>query len=390
MLVNSLITDFVKSQISEEAIICMRIGMKISPLTVLRAGIPNYIIQLLRALADADQHNEYILYTNRPIPFELNLPDRFRTVTVSFPSSQLQAWYQIGLPMQMKKDGIQLFHDPVYPLPFILPVPGVITVHDLSNYTNPGVHSFRSVLSGRLFPAHLRKARQIITDSFFTASELERLFPRQAHKITVVHLGVSDVFQPITDPAVLESIRNMYDLPSRFLLFLGTLEPRKNITRLLEAFALSSSGIPHSLVITGGLGWKYDKLLKLIASHPDKERIHLTGYVKEAHLPALLSAAEFLAYPSILEGFGLPILEAMACGTPVITSEVSSMPEIAGDAAFLVDPYSIDSISNGINLLCTNGELREKLSRQGLKRAGLFSWRKTALKTLAVYEKAVN
>ncbi len=368
----------------------MKIGIKISPLTALKAGIPNYIIHLLKGLAEVEKTNEYILYTNKPIPFELNLPDRFKTVIVRFPSPHLQAWYQIGLPMCMKKDGIQLFHDPVYPLPLALPVPGVITVHDLSNYTNPDVHTFRSALSGKLFPVYLRKARQIISVSHFTASQLKKHFPGEAHKITVIHQGNSERFQPLAHQNNLESVKSIYNLPPRFLLFLGTLEPRKNISRLLEAFALSSSSIPHSLVITGGKGWKYDNLLKRIASHPNRDRIHLTGYVDDNHLPALLSAAEFLVYPSILEGFGLPVLEAMACGTPVVTSDVSSMPEIAGDAAFLIDPYSINSISQGINLLGSNEKLRENLSDKGLKRASLFSWRKTALETLEVYAKAVN
>ncbi len=368
----------------------MRIGMKISPLAVLRAGIPNYILHLLRALAEEDDRNEYILYSSRPIPFDLELPDNFRSVTVSFPSPHLQLWYQAGLPLRMKRDGIDLFHDPVYPLPLALSLPGVITVHDLSNYTNPGVHRLRSVLSGKLFPVYLRKARQIITDSHFTASELRRLFPGAAHKINVIHLGVSDRFREVTETTALESVRRRYDLPSRFLLFLGTLEPRKNLDRLLEAFARSCSVIPHSLVITGGLGWKYDKLLELIADHPDRDRIHLTGYVEDADLPALLSSAEFLVYPSILEGFGFPILEAMACGTPVITSNVSSMPEIAGDASLLVDPLSVESISNAISLLGSSIDLRKELSGKGLVRAGGFSWRTTALKTLEVYGRAVE
>ena len=373
-----------------EAALYMRIGMKISPLTVLRAGIPNYIIHLLRALAEVDSCNEYILYTNRPVPFELGLPDRFRTITVAFPSPCLQLWYQIGLPMQMKKDGIQLYHDPVYPLPFVLPVPGVITVHDLSNYTNPDVHKFRSALSGKFFPAHLRKAKQIITDSYYTASELIRLFPWTESKINMVHLGISDRFCRVTSRAALESVGKIYRLPPRFLLFLGTLEPRKNIERLLEAFALSCLRIPHFLVITGGLGWKYEKLLELISDHPNRDRIHLTGYVKDDHLPALLSSAEFLVYPSILEGFGLPILEAMACGTPVITSNTSSMPEVASDAAYLVDPLSVDSISSGISILGSNSELRGELSEKGVVRASSFSWKDTARKTLDVYEKALE
>ncbi len=373
-----------------EAALYMRIGMKISPLTVLRAGIPNYIIHLLKALADADDQNEYILYTNRPIPFELDLPDRFRTVTVAFPSPHLQLWYQIGLPMQMKKDGIQLYHDPVYPLPFVLPVQGAITVHDLSNFTNPGVHKFSSALSGRFFPAHLRKARQIITDSFYTASELVRLFPWTESKINVVHLGIPDSFRKVTDLPVLDSLKERLRLPSQFFLFLGTLEPRKNLLRLLEAFAVSCVKIPHSLVIAGGLGWKYETLFELVSDHPFKERIHLTGFVEERDLAPLLSLAEFLVYPSILEGFGFPVLEAMACGTPVITSNVSSMPEIAGDAALLVDPLSVDSISNAINVLGSDGELRDELSKRGFIRASSFSWKDTARKTLDVYDKALE
>jgi glycosyltransferase involved in cell wall biosynthesis len=366
----------------------MKIGMKITPLTVLRAGISNYILRLLNALEKIDHDNEYILYTNRPISSELNLPDRFSISQVTFPSTHLQLWYQIGLPAQMIRDKIQVFHDPVYPLPFILPVPGVITVHDLSNYTNPDVHRFRSVLSGRLFPLYLRKARSIITVSDYSASELVRLFPWTGNKINVIHQGVSSKFRQETRIDVLEFVRNRYSLPKRFILFLGTLEPRKNLERLLDAFAASCSVIPHSLVISGGLGWKYKKLLELISVHPNRDRIHLTGYVENDFLPVLLSLAEFLVYPSILEGFGLPILESMACGTPVITSNTSSMPEVAGDAAILIDPFSVDSISSAIKTLSGNDELRRDLSLKGLERASLFSWRETALKTLEVYEKA--
>jgi len=367
----------------------MRIGMKISPLTVLKAGIPNYILHLLKALAEIDKVNEYFLYTNNPVTMDLNLPDSFTTVEVTFPSPHLQLWYQIGLPLRMRKDALDLFHDPVYPLPFNLPVPGVITVHDLSNYTNPGVHKFRSVLSGKFFPQHLRKARRILTVSNYTASELIRLFPWTSDKIDVVYSGISSRFRPETRMSFRESIREQYGLPDRFFLFLGTLEPRKNLSRLLDAFSLSCSGIPQSLVITGGLGWKYGKLLEMISDHPNRDRIHLTGFISDDHLPALLTSAEFLIYPSILEGFGFPVLEAMACGTPVITSNVTSMPEIAGDAAYLIDPYSTESIADGIRALSRDDHLREELSGKGLARVRSFSWKETARQTLEVYKKVI-
>lgn len=368
----------------------MRIGMKVSPLAVLRAGIPNYINNLLSALGEVDRDNEYFLYTGRPLPMELGLPGNFRLRRVSFPSPRLQLWYQIGLPLRMKRDRLDLFHDPVYPLPFRLPVPGVITVHDLSNYTHPGVHSLRSAVAGRLFPRHLRKARRIITDSRYTASRLKDFFPWTEDRITVVHLGVSESFRRVEDGGVLRSVAERYRLPSRFMLFLGTVEPRKNLDRLLAAFAGCAGEIPHSLVIAGGLGWKYEKLLHRISSHPVSDRISLTGFVREEDLPALLSMAEFLVYPSLLEGFGLPILEAMACGTPVMTSDVSSMPEIAGDAAYLVSPVSVESIAAGLRRLAADEGLREELARRGPERASCFSWRRTAEQTLEVYRSAAD
>ncbi|MFO8183516.1 MAG: glycosyltransferase family 1 protein [Candidatus Aegiribacteria sp.] len=368
----------------------MRIGIKVSPLTVLRAGIPNYIHNLLSALGKVDRSNEYFLYTGRPLPMELDLPDNFRLTTVSFPSPRLQLWYQIGLPLRMKRDRLHLFHDPVYPLPFHLPVPGVITVHDLSNYTDPGVHSFRAAMAGKLFPHHLRKARRIITVSRYTASRLRDIFPWTEDRIRVIHHGVSENFKRVEDDGVLGSAAERFGLPSRFMLFLGTLEPRKNLDRLLAAFAECAGEVPHSLVIAGGLGWKYEKLLHRISSHPVAERIHLTGFVEEEHLPALLSMAEFLVYPSLLEGFGLPILEAMACGTPVLTSDTSSMPEIAGDAAYLVNPASVESIAGGLRRMAADEGLREELTRRGRVRASGFSWRETAKQTLEVYRSAAD
>jgi glycosyltransferase involved in cell wall biosynthesis len=368
----------------------MRIGIKISPLTVLKAGIPNYILNLLEAFARDETGNEYFLYTNRPLGMELGLPGNFRVVIVRSPSPRLQLWYQFGLPARMKRDRLDLFHDPVYPLPLRIRIPGVITVHDLSSYTDPGVHSLRSAAAARLYPRHLRVARQVITDSEYTASRIRELFPWASDKLNVVHLGVSRQFRKVSDGMVLSEIAGKYDLPEEFLLFLGTLEPRKNLIGLLNAFQRAADDIPHSLVIAGGLGWKYRDLMRIIAEHPRKDRIHLTGFVPDEELPALLSLARFLVYPSRLEGFGLPILEAMACGTPVMTSNCSSMPEIAGEAALLVDPLSEESMADGLVRMGNSPSLREDLEEKGLARASLFSWDDTARRTLMVYRKAVS
>lgn len=367
----------------------MRIGIKVSPLTVLKAGIPNYILNLLQAMGKLDRKSTFFLYTNRPLPFDPGLPSNFIQKVVRFPSPSLQLWYQIGLPLQIKRDRVELFHDPVYPLPFALGIPGVVTVHDLSNYTRPEDHKLRSVLGGRFFPYYLKKAAAVITDSHFTASELTRVFPDTAGRITVNHLGVSERFRRVDDPAKIALMKQRYGLPERFMLFLGTLEPRKNINRLLQAFE-QAGGKSVPLVITGGLGWKYGELLKLIRNHPLRPQILVTGFVEDEDLPTILSAAEFLVYPSLLEGFGLPVLESMACGTPVLTSNVSSLPEVAGDAALLIDPLSVNSIADGIVQLSSSEELRTSLARKGLERAAGFSWRETAVRTLEIYRRVLS
>jgi len=368
----------------------MKIGIKISPLAVLKAGIPNYIINLLRSLGEIDTANEYFLYTNRKIPFDLDLPGNFKTIIVNKPSPHFQMWYQFGLPFRLREDNIDLFHDPVYPLPFSLPLPGVITVHDLTNYTHRKLHGFKASFAGRFIPMHLRKAKHIITVSNYTASVLHDLFPMTAEKTTVIPLGISPEFTPEFPDKILRSVSYRYSLPSPFFLFLGTLEPRKNLERLLRAFAVVGNDIPHNLVIAGGLGWKYERLLKLITAHPLRDRIVLTGFVDDADLPAMLKLADFFVYPSLIEGFGLPVLESMACGTPVITSDTASLPEVAGDAAFLIDPLSVESITRGIISLAKDAVLKKRLLKPGLVRAKMFSWKTTALKTLQVYENVIS
>ena len=362
----------------------MRIGIKASPLTTMMAGIPSYLLNLLQGLARVDAgRNEYLLYTNRPVPFEIGLPDSFRFVKVRFPSPHLQLWYQLRLPGRLREDGVDLFHDPVLPMPFLMGVPGVVTVHDVSAYLFPSLHRLRSAMSARLLPLYLRKAREIIAVSSFTASEIERIMPSVAPKVTVIHQGVSGFFRPSDEADVLR-VREKLGLPERFVLYLGTLEPRKNLPRLIRAFSHIADEVPHSLVIAGGKGWRVGKAVEIPSSLED--RVLLTGFVPGADLPALYSAAEVFAYPSLYEGFGLPVVEAMACGTPVLTSSVASLPEVAGDAALLVDPLSAEGMARVLKRLCEDDALRESLSSEGLERASLYSWDGCARAVLGVYE----
>lgn len=367
----------------------MRIGIKVSPLNALKAGIPNYIINLLQQYDELARNTEFFLYTNRPLPEGTVIPERFHLRTVRSPSPSLQMWYHLGLPPALNTDGVDLFHDPVYPIPLTLKIPGVITVHDISNLTSPSFHKLRSAMGALLFPIYLRKASAILTDSAFTAQEIIKRFPACSSRIRVIHLGVSPHFRRITDEVELREVRSRYQLPERFMLFLGTLEPRKNLQGLLDAISDAGEDLPP-LVIAGGLGWKYESLLRKIDEHPCSGRIRVTGFIEDRHLPAILSAADFLVYPSLLEGFGLPVLEAMACGTAVLTSGTTSLPEVAGEAALYVDPGSTESILSGLRRLSIDSELREELARRGLVRARMFTWRETALKTLEAYRSVLS
>jgi len=366
----------------------LRIGLEVSPVAVNATGIPNYIRRLVEGFASLDDGNEYFLYTNRPLPEDFRLPERFRKVLVRKPYHRFQLWFQLELPGRMRKDGIGLFHGTFSRLPARMPVPGVITIHDLSGYNMPHVHKRWTRATNRLYPLYLRKAAAVITVSEFTASQVREAFPWAEDKIRVVHEAAPPDYAPVTDETVLERVRKKYGLPDRFFLFLGSLEPRKNLERLLEAYISVSRSIPHSLVISGGEGWKNTGLLDAVRRHGD--RVILTGFVEPDDLPGLLSLAECLVYPSLYEGFGLPILEAMACGTPVITSSVSSMPEVAGDAALLANPYSVEEIAGALSEMALDGGLRENLRKKGFLRNAEFSWKKSAEKTLSVYMEVLS
>ena len=368
----------------------MRIGLEVSPLAINSTGIPNYILRLLKGLAHIDADNEYFLYTNKRIPFSLGLPVNFKVVLLKRPLPRFQLWFQMALPYRLKREKIDIFHGLFSRLPLVLPVPGILTVHDLSGYKMPRFHKRHTYVTNQMFPTFIKKASGIIAVSKFTAEELVSIFPDAAEKTTVVHEASPPEYSEVTEKSELNRVRKKLNLPESFFLFLGTLEPRKNLTKLLEAFQRVSDSIPHSLVISGSAGWKTKEFFKRLKTSGIEDRVHLTGFVDGKDIPALLSLSDAFIYPSLYEGFGLPILEAMACGTPVITSNVSSMPEIAGEAAYLIDPQSADSIARGISTLAHDEARRKQLRERGLRRAGEFSWEETARKTLQVYREVLK
>ncbi len=261
----------------------------------------------------------------------------------------------------------------------------VVTVHDLSflhesRWFRPGRAVYYRFAVGR----SARLAKRVIADSKATANDLVEFLDIPEERIDVIPLGVDQAYHP-PSPEAIEAVRAKYDLPEQFFLFVGTLEPRKNLARLIAAWSHIADTCPQDLVLAGRNGWKVAPIMDAIADSPYSERIHQPGFIAPTDLPALMGAAETFVWPSLCEGFGLPPLEAMACGTPVLTSNVSSLPEVVGDAAYMANPYHVDDIAEGMLRLAEESPLRDTLRAKGLERAKFFSWRRTAEATLETY-----
>jgi glycosyltransferase involved in cell wall biosynthesis len=305
----------------------------------------------------------------------------------------------LGIPYALKKYQIGLFHSvqPFYQdfLPFYVNtgVKKVLTIHDLSTLLFPETHTALSVrLINFIIKTTKGRSDRIITDSENSRRDLVKYLHIPDDKISVIHNAAGEQFRPITlRDSEKQRLEQKYGIPGPFLLFVGTLEPRKNIPGLLKAYRrVRSRGIPHKLVIAGNKGWKYQEIFALVESLNLRNDVIFTGYVPDPDLVLLYNLADVFLYPSLYEGFGLPPLEAMACGTPVISSDVSSIPEVVGKAGILVDPTSTDRIADAIETLVRDENYRRELRHSGLIQAKRFSWERTARQTWSVYEEILE
>lgn len=370
-----------------------RIGIDYTAAISQGAGIGRYVRELVGALLALDQEHDYRLFAASPEPLP---PLPFPVTRLPFHDKWLmRLWHRLGvpLPVELVTGRLDLFHSPDFTLPPTLPkTPTVLTVHDLSFIRDPDSadDALRAFLE-RVVPRSVRRADHVLADSQATREDLISLWGTPASKITVIPGGVEARFRPVTDPEALRAVRGKYGLgEGPFILSVGTLQPRKNIIRLIQAFAPLAARQPDlSLVIAGGRGWKYQQILAEPARLQIAGRVHFTGFVADADLPTLYSAAEVFAFPSLYEGFGLPILEAMACGTPVAASNSSSLPEVTGDAGLSLDPLAVASWTEGLERLLSDGALRAELAARGRARAGGFGWEKAAGELLGVYRRLI-
>ncbi|MGD1996119.1 MAG: glycosyltransferase family 1 protein [Anaerolineae bacterium] len=298
-------------------------------------------------------------------------------------------WEQFVQPYALCRERVDLAHAPVFVAPLAASCPLVVTIHDLSFLRLPHVfHPAKRLYLNVFTRASVRRAQRIIAVSTHAAEETARLLGVQRGRVDVICHGVDSEFHP-RSPEEVRAFRERRGLPERFLLFVGTLEPRKNLVRLVEAFArLREPGL--KLVLAGGRGWSYEEILARVEDLELEEEVVLPGFIPGDELPLWYNAATLLVYPSLYEGFGMPILESLASGTVVLTSDRSSLPEAAGDGALLVDPYDVDAIAEGMHQLLTDELLRRELRRRGMIHAARFSWAQMAIETVGVYRRALS
>jgi glycosyltransferase involved in cell wall biosynthesis len=347
-------------------------------------GTETYSQRLIRALLQLESDHHYRLYFRDPPPPGLYPKAELRPIP--FP----RVWTHLRLSWEMVVDPPDLLFVPSHVVPLVHPSTTVVTVHDLGYLHFPSAHPWAQRtyldLSTRW---STRAASQVLADSYATKADLVHHYGADPGQVTVVYPGVDESLRPVTDDTRIAATSNRYGISGDYLLFLGTLQPRKNLRRLVEAFAkVIEDPAAHQiqLVLAGKKGWLCRGLSDQIAALKLEDRVILSGYVAEEDKAALLSGALGFIFPSLYEGFGLPVLEAQACGCPVVTSNSSSLPEVAGEAALLVDPRDVDAIAAAAGRLISDPELRYDLRTRGFANVERFSWQVCAQTVLRAIE----
>lgn len=350
------------------------------------SGVGYYTHRLLQSLANGAGHGvveRLVVFSNR----EPSVPMRpgvelFRGARFRIRS----AWMQILLPGILRRVRPDLVHFTNYLAPLAGDIPFVVSFHDMSLSVVPQLHTLKKrLLTASLLPYVARKARRILAPSESTRRDVIRVLGVDPGRVRVVPYAGDELFRPAQEGP--ERLARDYGVRQPYFLYVGTLEPRKNLARALRAFARVVATLPeHSFVLVGQKGWKYQDVFEAAALPALAGRVRFLGYVPEPDLPLLYTHALASVYPSLYEGFGFPVVEAMGCGTPVLTSRSSSLVEIAEGAAVLVDPLDEQALADALLALATDTGLRRDLSKKGLARASTFSWERTGRETVSLYQ----
>jgi len=375
----------------------MRVAVDSTPLLNQRTGIGQYTYYLVNNLLDVGNDLELVLFCTslrKSAPLAEIIPKRphLAYADYRFPARAMQKlWRTIGVPrVEFFTGKIDIFHATNFIAPPQRAGRLILTIHDVGFARMPAEHPEATRAYAGSLPQEISRADKVIAVSDFTKDEVIDVLGVPEQKVTVIHNGVAPAFHVIENDRV-RDVLDKYGISKKYILFVGKIEARKNLSGIIDAFEIfkSKSKFEHQLVLVGSLGWRGQEAFDKIASYSLEEQVMHLGYVADEELPLLMGGADVFLYPSLYEGFGIPPLEAMACGTPVVASKTTSLPEVIGDAGVLVDPHSPDEIADALTEVLSDSGLRNHLIERGLKRAARFTWAKTAEKTLRLYEEVL-
>lgn len=378
--------------LAERPIVGLNAHLLSRSLTYRSAGVSRYIHGLMTHLPLVDDSLTYLAYIQDPELRVQGWQTRVSPWRTARPPARI-LWEQIAQPWALGRDRVDLVHAPVYVGPLATRRPVLVTIHDLSVFRYPELFPKGNRIYLQSFTRlSARRAVRLIADSQSTRRDIQEILGISRSHIDVIYPGVGNEMRPIEDPERLASLRSRHGLPERFILCVATLEPRKNLYLLLEAMArlVAQTDLPHHLVLAGGQGWFYESLNARVRALRLQDRVLFPGFVPDGELPLWYSAAELFVYPSRYEGFGLPPLEAMACGAPVIVSDQSSLPEVVGQAGVQLPPDDPEAWARTMAELLESPTRRAALREAGLQRAQSFGWRSTAAATAQLYHQVLH
>ena len=360
-------------------------------------GSETILRNLISQLVAIDPHNEYILFTNRENSGSFNLDQpNFLEVRCPIPARFRPArtlWEQFILPIQCQRRRIDLLHSPGYICPVALPCPSVVSILDMNYFFFPQDWSKLALWTLRiLVPLSARRSCEIIALSQSSKRHIMKALKISEDKINVTYMGVDKIFHPRHNYHQILELKKRMGIKGNFILSVANSHPHKNLRRLVQAYYIlrRDEGITHQLVLAGNPGRDHLELLKMVKKLGVAQKVVFTEYVPHHQMPLIYQAADLFVFPSLYEGFGLPILESMACGTPVVSSNAASLPEIVGTAGVLVDPHDVNEMAGAMYRVLSDKSLAQDLIKKGLKQSKRFSWVQTAKETLAIYKKAMT
>jgi len=363
----------------------MRIGVMLRSLKEL-GGIKVYTLNLLMNLFMLDSANEYVLfYKDKNSLGTFSKCKNVRERVLDFPTKLL--WDQIAVPRAIKQENIDVILNPKLSIPLITKAKTILVLHGMEQFAVSEVFPFLDRFYTKIMmPLFCRRADAVISTTEMGVEEMKKYLGIEKTKVHPIHEAHHKRFK-VLDKSDSRKVREKYDLPEKFLLFVGGLNPLKNFSGIIKAYHKLKDKIPHQLVAVGFKRWHYEDDLRLVEQLGLSKDVRLMGFIPDEDLPAFYNLADAFVFPSLYEGFGIPVLEAMASGCPVITTKTGCSPEVAGGAAILVDPRNVQEISDAIDRVIHDQNLRARLIKDGLSNAAKFSWEKTALETLLLFRK---